>query len=47
MRTYTYGMVRFHNYCHLESDQNVHVSMGVGAFLWKNVLQRLRHQQLT
>ena len=40
-------MVRFRNYCRLQSGQNVHASIEVGVFLRKNVLQRLRHQQLT
>ena len=39
--------VQFHNYHHLQSDQNVHASMEVGVYLWKNILQQLHHQQLT
>ena len=38
-------MIQFHNYHHLQSDQNVHESMEAGVFLRKNVLQRLHHQQ--
>ena len=40
-------MVRFHNYSHLQNNQNVQVSTEVEVFLRKNVLQRLHHQQLT